>query len=362
MRILGALRASAIVLVGALGAVSSQPAKSGGFADVLQTPALKSPLASRSLLQGVAQVGNRLIAVGQRGHIVVSTDGGKTWTQSSVPVSADLTAVYFVDDRSGWAVGHDGVVLHSSDGGDSWEVQLTGHAANDLLLASMERRIPAEPASENAKALLAEAKRHKEQGADKPFLDVWFADANSGFVVGAYNLIFHTVDGGKTWETWFDRTENPKFFNLYAIRPVGGELYIAGEGGLLLKRDSATQRFKAVAIPYNGSLFGIAKAGSAAIVFGLRGVVYRSDDAGASWTKVDAGLASAVVAAARGAGGGMLLADAGGRVAVTDDGGRSFRPVAMKQAVPLTGLADLGGGRVVLVGPRGASLSESSPR
>ena len=167
-----------------------------------------------------------------------STDGGASWKQASVPVSSDLTAVFFVDDKQGWAVGHDGVILHTADGGEKWALQLSGRTANDLLVAAMERKVAAEPASEDAKKLLAEAQRYKEQGADKPFLDVWFADAQNGYAVGAYNLIFRTRDGGKTWEPWFDRTDNPKFFNLYAIRPAAGELFIAGEGGLVLKLDA----------------------------------------------------------------------------------------------------------------------------
>ena len=137
-------------------------------------------------------------------------------------MSSDLTAVYFVDAKQGWAVGHDGVVLHTDDGGDTWALQLDGRKANELLVAAMSEKVAAEPASEEAKKLLAEAERYKEQGPDKPFLDVWFADAQNGYVVGAYNLIFRTTDGGKTWTPWFDRTDNPKFFNLYAIRPVGG--------------------------------------------------------------------------------------------------------------------------------------------
>ena len=218
---------------------SALPGTAVGLADVLDTPAQVSPLAAHSLMQAVARAGDRLVAVGQRGHVVVSTDGGKTWKQSMIPVSSDLTAVYFVDDKEGWAVGHDGVVLHTADGGDSWQLQLDGRKANDILMSAMERKVAAEPASESAKALLAEAKRYKEQGADKPFLDVWFADARNGYVVGAYNLVFRTADGGKTWEPWFDRTDNPKFFNLYSIRPVAGDLYIAGEGGLVLKFDAA---------------------------------------------------------------------------------------------------------------------------
>jgi len=343
-------------------AVCSDAVYAGGFVDVLDTPAQMSPLASKSLLQSVAKAGSRLVAVGQRGHIVVSTDDGATWKQSPVPVSSDLTSVFFVDDKRGWAVGHDGVILHTGDGGDHWELQLNGPKANDLLVAAMDRKAAAEPASAETKKLADEAKRYKEQGADKPFLDIWFADASNGYAVGAYNLIFRTGDGGKTWEPWFDRTENPKFFNLYAIRPAAGALYIAGEGGLVLKLDPSAQRFRAITTPYNGSFFGVADAGAAVIVFGLRGNVYASSDGGATWTKIEAGLPAAVVAATRTAKGALLLADAGGRVAASNDGGRSFTPMKLEQPMPLTGLADIGDGRLAVVGPRGAAASNLAAR
>jgi photosystem II stability/assembly factor-like uncharacterized protein len=338
------------------------PAAGAGFADVLDTPAQMSPLAARSLLQGVARAGSRLVAVGQRGHIVVSKDNGATWKQSPAPVSSDLTAVFFVDDRQGWAVGHDGVILHTADGGDTWQRQLDGRKANDLLVAAMERKVAAEPASTAAKALLTEAQRYKDQGADKPFLDVWFSDAKNGYAVGAYNLIFRTEDGGTTWEPWFDRTDNPKFFNLYAIRPVAGDLYIAGEAGLVLKLDAASQRFVALTVPYNGSFFGVAGAGSAVLVYGLRGNVYRSDDAGKTWVKADAGLPAAIVGAAPAEGGAVLLADGGGRIAASTDGGRTFNKVVLKNPAPLTGFAPIGNDRFVLVGPRGATVSETAAR
>jgi len=356
------LRIYASALIAALAAACSASVAGADFADVLDSPAQISPLASRSLLQAVARAGDRLVAVGQRGHIVVSTDRGATWKQSPVPVSSDLTSVFFVDASEGWAVGHDGVILHSHDGGDSWEVQLTGRSANELLVWAMKRKVVAEPASDDAKKLLAEAMRYQEQGADKPFLDVWFADPRIGYAVGAYNLIFRTSDGGKHWEAWFDRTENPKFFNLYAIRPAGNSLYIAGEGGLVLKLDAAGQRFRAVATPYDGSFFGVADAGTSALLFGLRGNVYGSNDGGATWSKVDAGLAASVVAATRSADGAVLLADAGGRVSSSTDGGRTFTKVTLKQSVPVTGLVEIGEARLVLVGPRGATVAEIASR
>ena len=336
-------------------------ANAASFVDVLDTPAQMSPLAQRSLLQGVARAGERLVAVGQRGHILVSADGGATWKQSPVPVSSDLTAVYFVDAKHGWAVGHDGVVLHSDDGGDSWQLQLDGRKANDLLVAAMTRKVEAE-SSDDAKKLLAEAKRYAEQGADKPFLDVWFADANDGYIVGAYNLIFHTSDSGKTWDSWFDRTDNPKYFNLYAIRPVAGQLYIAGEGGLVMKLDTDAKRFKALDTGYTGSYFGVVGTKTSVLVFGLRGTVYRSEDAGATWAKVDAGLPGSVVAAAQSASDTVLLADIGGHVVASEDGGRTFKPIALKQPMPLTGFADAGAKRLALVGPRGVAVTQLADR
>ncbi|MCY1442114.1 Ycf48-like protein [compost metagenome] len=87
-----------------------------------------------SPMSAVTHVGNRTIAVGPRGHIAVSDDGGNTWRQSAVPVSSDLVAVSFPSEQHGWAVGHGGVVLHSSDGGETWEKQLDGKQASQLVL------------------------------------------------------------------------------------------------------------------------------------------------------------------------------------------------------------------------------------
>jgi photosystem II stability/assembly factor-like uncharacterized protein len=339
---------------------AAPPTHAGGFTDVLDTPASMSPLASRTLLVAVTRAGDRLVAVGQRGHILTSDDGGTTWKQSTVPVSSDLTAVFFIDKDVGWAAGHDGVILRSDDGGVRWNLQLEGRKANELLLAAMESAVAAQPESDSAKTLLAEAQRFKEQGPDKPFLDVWFADRMNGFAVGAYNLIFATSDGGTSWVPWFDRTENPKLYNLHALRPVSGELWIVGEAGVVLRLDRGQQRFVAVPTPYEGSYFGIADAGGAVLAYGLRGTVYRSADQGASWTKIDARLPATIVASIRaGDGAALLLADAGGRIASSADGGQSWNTVALEQPMPLTGLADAGGGRIVLVGPRGAAVTRT---
>ena len=333
-----------------------------GFQDPLALPAQASAFAHRSLLQGAARAGTRLVAVGQRGHIVHSDDDGASWKQASVPVSSDLTAVRFVNENRGWAVGHDGVVLHSADGGRNWTLQLDGRRANQLVVDHLQERVRANPQQPQLKGLLDEARRNVELGADKPLLDLWFADERTGYVVGAYNLIFRTTDGGATWEPWFDRTDNPKLLNLYAIAAAGGELYVAGESGLVLKLDATAQRFVARPTPYKGGLFGLVGTQTGVIAFGLRGTAFGSDDGGLSWRKLDVGLPATIVAGVSLPDGAVILADASGRLAASGDAGRSFKPLATKQAMPLAGIADAGRGRLVLVGLRGVALTDLPAR
>ncbi len=352
---------SIVVLAAAIMVNGSSLAAGPGFQDPLAVPAQASALAARSLLQDVAHAGQRLVAVGQRGHIVHSSDGGGTWQQAKVPVSSDLTAVFFASELKGWAVGHDGVVLATSDGGLNWTLQLDGHRVNDLLVRKMEERTQAQPQADELKTLLDDARRYKEQGADKPFLDVWFADENNGWIVGAYNLVFRTADGGKTWEPWFDRTDNPKLLNLHAVAPAGNGLYVVGESGLVLRLDAAAQRFVVQPTPYKGSYFGVVGSGSTVVVYGLRGNAYASESGGSGWQTVEAGLPATIVAATALADGRLLLADAGGRVAMSNAEGRDFKPVALKQPMPLAGIADAGGGQLALVGPRGVAVTALPP-
>jgi photosystem II stability/assembly factor-like uncharacterized protein len=340
---------------------AEEPTGSGAQApapvtDVLDRPAMASALAAKSLLIGMARAGDKFVAVGPRGHIVVTADGGQTWTQAKVPVSSDLTAVWFASPLLGWAVGHDGVVLASSDGGATWTKQMDGRIANDLALKDIQAKLAADPGSEELKALEAEAQRNVEMGADKPFLDVWFENETTGFVVGAYNLIFATTDGGQTWQSWFDRVPNPQFMSLYSIRPAAGNVFIAGEQGTFFRLDREAMKFVAVPVDYVGSLFGVVDAGDAVLTFGIKGRVFRSADAGATWTPVVSMLPTTIVAGATLAPGTVVLADQSGRVSMSKDGGSTFEPVQLARTIPLTDIINAGDGRLGVTGPFGAMI------
>src|SRR5690606_11195724 len=90
--------------------------------DPAMLPAEPAPLATRSLLLDIAEASQRAIAVGERGHVLLS-ESRHDWRQvEGVPTRATLTAVTTVGDHA-WAVGHAQVILHSADGGLSWERQ-----------------------------------------------------------------------------------------------------------------------------------------------------------------------------------------------------------------------------------------------
>jgi photosystem II stability/assembly factor-like uncharacterized protein len=325
-----------------------------GFRDVLDTPAAASELAAKGLINGLVLAGERIVGVGQRGHVVYSDDQGQTWRQAKVPVSSDLVAASFPTPQQGWAVGHDGVVLHSTDAGATWTKQLDGRALGPLLVDYYRGRTGA-AGEGGADKWLAEAERFAAQGAENPFLDVWFADERTGFVVGAFNLILRTRDGGKTWEPWLDRTDNPQALHLYAIRGAGAEVFATGEQGLVLRLDPAAGRFRAVETPYKGTYFGVVPGKGSVIVFGLRGNAFRSVDDGASWEKVDTGLREGVTAAAT-AGERVILASQTGRLLVSDDGGAHFSPVKVERAVPVAAVQPLGTEAVLIGGTRGVRV------
>ena len=48
---------------------------------------------------------NRAIAVGKRGTIAMSQDGGRTWTEVDAEIWDNIRNIFFVSDKEGWAVG-----------------------------------------------------------------------------------------------------------------------------------------------------------------------------------------------------------------------------------------------------------------
>ncbi|WP_211238084.1 WD40/YVTN/BNR-like repeat-containing protein [Derxia gummosa] len=315
------------------------------LAEPLQRPAavLRDP--ARAALAGLARAGTRLVAVGERGVVLLSDDGGRQWRQAaSVPVSTGLTAVQFIDGRSGWATGHGGVVLHTDDAGEHWQLQLDGRAAARLVLA--------EAKAGGDERAIADAERLVSEGADKPLLALHFADARRGYVAGAFGLFLETRDGGRSWQSVAGRLDNPKAAHLYALHAEGEQCWIAGEQGLLLHSADGGAHFARIATPYAGSWFAMTRdAAGAWIVAGLRGNAWRSTDAGASWHRLDGGGAAGITDALRDAAGDTWLLDQAGQLLAVDGG--ALRPAVATPAQQPAALLHLDDGAWLVAGWNG---------
>lgn len=325
------------------------PALAAESIAALDRPAMISAKAPQAALLAATHAGKRLLAAGERGVIIYSDDGGHSWLQAKTPTSASLTAMRFVGDKLGWAVGHMGIVLHSEDGGQTWVKQLDG-------VEAARRSLEAARAGGDERAI-RDAERLVADGPDKPFFDICFVDERTGFIVGAYGLMFRTEDGGKTWTPWQSRVAaaNPRALHLYGMRAQGDALFVAGEQGLLLRSDDRGEHFQALKSPYAGSWFGLlAGRDGDLLVYGLRGNAYYSADRGRSWKQAASEGTATISAAVQMQDGRIALVNQAGSVLLSGDGGRSFSRLPGKPGLPLTAVTESGDG-LLLASLRGVA-------
>ena len=274
------------------------------------------------------------MAVGERGHVLVSTDAGRSWRQSAVPASSTLTAVYFADAAHGWAVGHDETILRSDDGGRAWQ----------LVHWAPERQAP--------------------------LLGVWFDAAGHGVAVGAFAAVYRSADAGRSWDPApFDPRPLPGTRRAAKSRPAdpmaddegiaqphlnaiaadaSGRLYVAGEAGHLYRSDDGGAHWFVLPSPYAGSFCGLLPLdGPALLAFGLRGHLYRSEDAGQSWTAIATGTEALLAGGARLADGTIVIVGLAGVLLASHDGGHSFALLQQPNRKGLAAVAPVPGGVVV---------------
>jgi len=129
-----------------------------------------------------------VIAVGDNGYIIRTTDGGTHWDSIPSNTVNTLSKVTFLNDTIGYACGTKGTVLKTSNGGQNW--------VNVGISTSMD------------------------------FLSMSFINKDTGWVAGGIGDFFHygplgskgvlakTVDGGNTWsiDSSFTKTIASVFF------------------------------------------------------------------------------------------------------------------------------------------------------
>ena len=319
--------------------------------DVLNLPAPQSARAIQSNLYGIAMAGSRLVAVGQRGIVLYSDDKGRSWTQGQVPVRSVLLDVFFANDKLGWAVGHDGVILHSADGGETWVKQLDGYQLIDIGLAYYGKLVQENPDNEAYAIVLGEFEFAAEQGADKPFLMVYFTSEKQGYAMGAFGFAVATEDGGSNWVPIME--QGPlSFLHVFDYEIVGERFFLSQEMGHILTGQVGQRTGVASIIPfYDGSFYTmISSRQGDLVVAGLRAAAFRSDDGAKTWDLLDLPTTASINGSLRLADGRLVLVSQNGEVLVSDDNGRTFENVPVENTFPLSGAIETDSGQLVLVG------------
>lgn len=331
-----------------LGALAVMPAVAR---DPLQTPARMSARAPKAMLTALALAGQRTVAVGERGIILVRDAGAgvnAAWQQARVPVSVTLTDVAFADAANGWAVGHDGVILSTSDGGAQWTSRFDGNKANTLMLADAKAAVGKAQAAGgdqlmDAENALGDIEAAAKFGPSRPLLGVWFRDARTGYAVGSYGQAFRSTDGGVNWTSMGAALPNPEGLHYNAIAGGPGKLLaIAGEGGYIYRSLDGGDSWQRIETGYGGQLYGVIFTGRSVLAYGFGGHVFRSEDGGATWRETPAVTKKSLVGGAL-RGSSIVLAAQDGALLQSDDDGASFRVVRQGDAVPTAGMLALNG-------------------
>jgi len=257
----------------------------GGATDTVTT-------SSSSLIYGAAYASlTQIVAVGEGGATVLSSDGGATFAPSSVDIGGEYSRLRAGPDGLVLAPGAKGDLALSGDGGQTWRVISTQTSAE--------------------------------------LLDVAFSTPQLGYALDVNGGLQQTSNGGASWQTLSPGTTTPA----RAVVAMGTHaVMLIGPTGI--HRAVGGGRF----VPVTGKAVAAARlsdydlAGNTVFAFGVAThTLIRSTDYGASWNAIRLPLTNrkgrsresirsvAFSSAARG-----VLLDTGGRLWSTRNGGASW--------------------------------------
>ena len=276
--------ADGVVVVGAEGGVLHVSTDQGLNWDAIEIPELSQNL------RGVAVINrNHWVAVGSTlsndGVVLLTRDGGETWTFVDPGVPVAFRSVCFIDSLHGCASGTPGTVVSTTDGGDTWQVNqsplLYGASLNVVSFGSGENGIAA---GDYGRLFVTgdggETWESHEYGSSTIFSDAAWLDDTTVVLVGKSRQI-RSTDAGKTW--------NEILAGSYPLGMGFGsnsvEGMVSGVGGELLYTEDGGQRWvrrSSGAAGRNIYDLAIHESGVGYAV-GYQGAVIRTEDSGASW-------------------------------------------------------------------------------
>ena len=187
--------------------------------------------------------------------VLRSSDGGKTWTRSRILVAPVpganpqlfrpwLLSVAFVDSNTVVAVGDGGTVIRSTDSGQSWELVTSGTTEVLNSVAFSKTRIGVGTAVGEGEGTVL----HTNDGGltwgrvqliGQTLRAICYGDTTFAMAVGDNGRMFHTSNGGRNWSTVSLLGTNKLMVlrtqkGLYGVSLAGGNIIMVGDGGIIL--------------------------------------------------------------------------------------------------------------------------------
>ena len=269
--------------------------------------------ASHFLLFLIVAAGGQCLARGQNPRLWHDMKPQFVLKGSHEPLSQPLvpTAVCFLDDLVGWAVGSDGGWQHrpglkaqTRDGGTLWEVEFAPEPSefSDVFFLSPERGWIVGNKTSPDNDLLATlletndgGKTWREQKTGTAlvrggFESISFANEERGYIAGGAMVaghlapaIFRTLDGGKKWNLVYLGQQKGALNCVRFAR--GGEVgWAVGDGGTILNSRDRGKTWHKQRSDFDGILFAIAVVDEReAWITGSHNALLHSIDAGITW-------------------------------------------------------------------------------
>ena len=256
-----------------------------------------------------------------------------SWHKQKTGTFAWLHSVFFVDERRGWAVGGKGALLSTADGGANWETRRppTEDALRDLFFHDAENgwlvceRSMFKPMAreESVSYLLktSDGGAHwsrvevtRGPDADVKLAGVRFAGREHGWVYGEMGALFVTRDGGGSWERQRVPTRHLLLGAAFIDAQTG---WLAGGGMTVLKTEDGGATWRPGVVFMPASDVGAQSGPGAA---GRGGEPQSEPPARGAGRRLNAVW---FAGPERG-----WAVGAGGAILATHDGGRTWRPQA----------------------------------
>jgi photosystem II stability/assembly factor-like uncharacterized protein len=287
---------------------------------------LKSP--TERALSSLAISENKGVAIGSYGTIVRTVDGGKTWTSEYPEKEKSLSSISFADPEHGLAAGGERMLLWSNDSGRTWtsSKSLPGRYIWSGCLLNPRTAVAL---GEGGVIFRTEdAGTSWEQvatGIDYGLNRMKFVDENLGLAVG-YSAIIVTEDGGRTW-TRCSLPHSVGDCGLVGIACADKARWlVVGTQGVILASEDGGRTWTSQSSPVKKFLRGVAwSAPRTATVVGDGGVILQSVD-GSGWSERKSGTTHRLYAVDFMSPSVGFIVGEFGTILRTDDGGMTWKP------------------------------------